>query len=74
LPKPVLPVSVTVGNVPAFIEFVGLTPTVVGTTFVNFLVPASVPPGPQPVVVTVNGVASQPVTINITPGAVISQE
>ncbi|HTS78852.1 MAG TPA: protease pro-enzyme activation domain-containing protein [Bryobacteraceae bacterium] len=67
LPKPVLPLSVTIGNVPVFLEFVGLAPTLVGTTVVNFLVPSSVPMGTQPLVVTVNGVASKPVNVNILP-------
>jgi uncharacterized protein (TIGR03437 family) len=51
--------------VPAFLEFVGLAPTLVGTTVVNFQVPASVPTGVQPLVVIVNGVASKPVNITV---------
>jgi uncharacterized protein (TIGR03437 family) len=58
LPKPLLPVSVTVGGVPAFVPFVGITPGLVGTAQVNFTVPLSVPAGKQPVVVTVAGVSS----------------
>jgi uncharacterized protein (TIGR03437 family) len=60
-----LPLSVTIGGVPAFLQFVGLAPTLVGTTVVNFQVPSSVPPGVQSLVVTVNGVPSKPVNINI---------
>jgi len=65
LPHSVLPFSVTVGGVPAFLEFVGITPGIVGLTQVNFTVPGSVPAGVQPVVVTVNGVPSPPVNITV---------
>jgi uncharacterized protein (TIGR03437 family) len=65
LPAPALPVSVTVGGVPATIQFIGI-PYLVGVTQINFSVPAGVPPGPQPVVVTVGGVSSPPVMIEIT--------
>jgi uncharacterized protein (TIGR03437 family) len=65
LPKPLLPFSVTVGGVPAFLQFVGLTPGVIGLTQVNFIVPAAVAPGTQPVAVTVNGVSSPPVNLTV---------
>ncbi|MGA2268739.1 MAG: protease pro-enzyme activation domain-containing protein [Bryobacteraceae bacterium] len=58
LPKPLLPVSVTVGGVQAFVPFLGITPGLVGTAQINFTVPMSVPAGKQPVVVTVAGVSS----------------
>jgi uncharacterized protein (TIGR03437 family) len=67
LPKSYLPFSVTVGGVPAFLNFVGITPGVVGLTQVNFIVPPSVAAGVQPVVVTVNGVQSPPVNITVLP-------
>jgi uncharacterized protein (TIGR03437 family) len=63
LPAPILPVSVTVGGAPAFVEFAGITPGLIGVTQVNILVPASTPTGNQPVVVTVGGVASAAVNI-----------
>ncbi len=66
-PAPVLPLSVTVGGLPAFLEFVGITPGLIGVTQVNILVPASAPQGNQPVVVTVGGVASAPVNIVVQP-------
>jgi uncharacterized protein (TIGR03437 family) len=66
LPRPVLPLGVTVGGVQALVSFYGLTPGVVGLTQVNYLIPAGVAPGPQPVVVTVGGVASQAATIEVT--------
>jgi len=68
LPKPRLPISVTVGGVPAFLQFLGLAPNLIGTTQVNFLVPATLAPGPQPIVVTIGGASSPPV--NMTIGAV----
>ncbi len=61
-PTPKLPISITVGGVavpPASIEFAGIPSGLVGVTQVNFTIPATVPPGPQPVVVTV-GSASSP--------------
>ncbi len=57
LPKPILPLSVTVGGVPAFLQFFGLPSGILGTTQVNFTVPASLAPGTYPVVVTVGGVS-----------------
>ncbi len=65
LPHSLLPFSVSVGGVDAFLEFVGVTPGVVGLTQVNFMVPGSVAAGPQPVVVTVNGMPSPPVNITV---------
>ena len=62
---PVLPLSVTVGGIPAIVQFSGLAPSTVGTAQVNFYVPASLASGPQPVVVTVGGVASAPVNVTV---------
>jgi uncharacterized protein (TIGR03437 family) len=64
LPKPRLPVSVTVGGVQAQVAFIG-NPWLVGVTQVNFNVPANAPTGAQPVVVTVGGVSSAPATLNV---------
>jgi uncharacterized protein (TIGR03437 family) len=66
-PVPVQPLSVTVGGAPAFLEFVGITPGLIGVTQVNILVPSATPPGNQPVVVTVGGVSSAPVNIVVQP-------
>ncbi len=66
LPAPRLPLTVTVGGIQAAIQFAGLPPFLVGVTQVNFTVPANVPAGVQPVVVTSNGVASTPVNITVT--------
>lgn len=65
LPKPRLPLSLTVGGIQAFIQFAGVPQGVVGLTQINFVVPSSVPPGVQPVVVTVNGVSSPASTITV---------
>jgi uncharacterized protein (TIGR03437 family) len=52
-------VTVTVGGVPATVLFAGTAPGFVeGALQINVQMSASVPPGPQPVVVTVGGVSS----------------
>ena len=57
--------TVTIGGRPAQVLFSGLTPSSVGLYQIN-LVPASdTPTGLQPVVITVNGIASKPVNIAI---------
>jgi uncharacterized protein (TIGR03437 family) len=66
LPTPRLPVSVTVGGIPATIDFAGIPDGLVGTTQVNFTIPGYAPSGRQPVVVTVGGVASAPVMVTIS--------
>ena len=45
LPKPILPYSVTVANLPATIDFIGITPGSVGVTQINYVVPANAPLG-----------------------------
>ncbi len=69
MPTPLLPLSVTVGGVPALVQFAAIPPGLVGTVQVNFTVPASVAAGTQPVVVTVGGRASQPVNLTVQAGA-----
>ena len=69
LPKPLLPLSVTVGGVPAFVQFVGISAGLVGAAQINILVPASVPLGNQPVVITVGGVPSAPVNVVVQAAA-----
>ncbi len=49
--------SLKVGNVQADVSYAGLSPTFAGLYQLNFTVP-QVPPGNQPIVLTVNGVAS----------------
>jgi uncharacterized protein (TIGR03437 family) len=67
LPKPRLPVTVTIGGVAAAISFVGIPPGAIGITELDITVPAKAPVGLQPVVVTVGGVASPPLTLIVTP-------
>lgn len=58
-----LPVTVTIGGVPASVVYQGLAPGFVGLYQVNVVVPASVTPGSAvPVALTQNGVPSNPGT------------
>ncbi len=66
LPLPLLPLSVTVGAVPVFVQSATLASGLVGTAQVTLVVPATVPVGVQPVVVTVNGVPSPPVNLTVS--------
>ena len=68
LPRPFLPLSVTVGGAQAFLTYFAESPGLVGTVQVNFTVPPTTAVGTQPVVVTVNGVKSLPVNIQVTSG------
>jgi uncharacterized protein (TIGR03437 family) len=61
----VLPLSITVGGTPAFIQFVGVAPGLIGLAQVNITLPASVSTGTQPVVATVGGVSSQAVNLQV---------
>ena len=65
LPKPRLPVTVTVGGVAATTTFVGIPSGLTGVTQINYTVPATAPTGVQPVVVTVGGVASKPANLAV---------
>jgi len=64
LPKPALPIGVTIGGTQAAIQFIGI-PSGLMVTQINFTVPPGTPPGVQPLIVTVNGVASPPVNLTI---------
>jgi uncharacterized protein (TIGR03437 family) len=48
----------TIGGVPAHLEYVGIPSWSVGTLQINFTVPQTAPLGPQPVVVTVGSASS----------------
>jgi len=69
LPKPLLPVSATVGGAEVFIQFAGLAPGLVGVTQVNLILPQTVPLGLQDVVIAVNGVRANTVKVNVLPPA-----
>lgn len=66
LPAPALPATLTIGGVPATIDFIGIPDGLVGVTQVNFTIPSAAPLGAQPVVITIGGVASPPVTLTVT--------
>jgi uncharacterized protein (TIGR03437 family) len=55
--------SVTIGGVPAQVDFSGLAPGLVGCYQVNVVVPSTVSAGTQQMVVSVNGVSSAPINI-----------
>ena len=65
LPKPLLPVTVTVGGVAAIVQFAGSIPGVVGVTQINFVVPSSLTAGVQPVVVMAGGFPSAAANITL---------
>ncbi len=58
--------SVTIDGVPATVTFSGLAPGFVGLYQVNVEVPQEVSPGPAlPLILTINGVPSNTVTIAV---------
>jgi uncharacterized protein (TIGR03437 family) len=65
LPRPRQTVSVTVGGVPAQVEFVGIPSGLVGVTQVNYTIPAGAPSGVQPVVVAIGNSSSPPANITV---------
>ncbi len=65
LPRPRLPVVVTVAGVQAVVRFIGITPGTAGVTQINFTVPDALAPGVLPVVVSVGGVASPFVNLTV---------
>jgi uncharacterized protein (TIGR03437 family) len=59
--------TVTIGGVPVTqITFSGLAPTALGLYEIDMVVPAGVPTGLQPVVVTIGGISSDPVNLPIS--------
>jgi len=59
-PAPAAPYSVKIGGVDAEIQYFGAAPQeMAGVLQVNVKVPTTLPPGPQPVVMTVGGVQSR---------------
>jgi uncharacterized protein (TIGR03437 family) len=66
LASTVLTPTVTIGGVPATVEFSGLTPGEVGLYQINAQVPAGAPSGTaEPLIVSINGTASNTATIAI---------
>ena len=66
LPAPTQKTTVTIGGAEASIDFLGIPWGLVGVTQINVTVPTGIATGPQPVVVTVGGIASPPATITVT--------
>jgi uncharacterized protein (TIGR03437 family) len=72
-PAPVSPLSrlakpafVTIGNIPARVDFAGLTPGVAGVYQINAVVPPGVTPGDAvPVIITTSDQSSPPVTMAV---------
>lgn len=65
LPKPVLPVSVTLGGKDCTVLFAGIPYNLVGVTQINFTVPADAPTGVQDVIVTVGTAPSKPAKFTV---------
>jgi uncharacterized protein (TIGR03437 family) len=59
--------TATIGGIAAPVRFAGMAPGFVGLYQVNLEVPAGVPGGQQTLILTSNGVNSNPVTIAIGP-------
>lgn len=58
--------TVTVGGVQANTTFIGIPYSLAGVTQINFQIPSGVPPGLQPVIVNVNGIASNTAYVTVT--------
>jgi uncharacterized protein (TIGR03437 family) len=65
LPRPRLPVTVSIGGVQAPVTFAGLQSGMVGVIQVNFTIPTTVATGVQPVVISVGGVSSPSATVTV---------
>jgi uncharacterized protein (TIGR03437 family) len=59
------PVTATIGGVSAPVQFAGLTPGFTGLYQVNLTIPTVAPSDTAPLVLTVGGQASQPVTLAV---------
>jgi uncharacterized protein (TIGR03437 family) len=59
--------TVTVGGVPAAVQFAGVPQGFAGVVQVNYQIPQQAGAGAQPVVITVAGVSSPPVTLTVLP-------
>jgi uncharacterized protein (TIGR03437 family) len=64
---PILPLSVTVGGMPAFVQSAVLAPGLIGTTQVTIQGPQALSAGTYPIVVTVGGIPSAPANLVIQP-------
>jgi uncharacterized protein (TIGR03437 family) len=66
LPRPIEPMSVTVGGLPAAIQFAGIPPGLVGVVQVNYQVPDAAPLGTNAVVVQVGSARSASANLTVT--------
>ncbi len=66
VPVPAQALTVTVGGVPASVQYDGIPSGLVGVIQVNYEVPSGVAIGAQPVVVSVGGVQSPAATLTVT--------
>jgi uncharacterized protein (TIGR03437 family) len=66
LPKPLQTTTVSVGGLPARIDFIGEPWGLAGVTLINYQIPPAAPLGPQQVIVTTGGIASAPATVTVT--------
>ena len=60
-----LPYSATLGGQAANVEFLGLTPSLVGLLQANIKIPPLAATGDYPLILTVGGVASQPALLSV---------
>ena len=63
LPRPRQTATVTVGGMPAGVDFIGIPIGLVGVTQINYTIPANAPLGAQQVIVTIGNASSPPATI-----------
>ncbi len=63
--KATLPYSATIGGAGAIVHFLGMAPGFVGLGQANVQVPSLSPPGDYPLVITVNGVASNAPMVSV---------
>jgi uncharacterized protein (TIGR03437 family) len=64
-PVPSLPVTVTIGGVTVTPVYIGIPSWSVGVLQIDIVVPASMPAGPQPVIVSVGGAGSNPALLTV---------
>ena len=57
--------TVTLGKMPAQVLFSGLTPGSIGLYQIDVVIPANAPSGLQPVVISENGISSQPANLPV---------
>jgi len=65
-PKPLLPVTVTIGGVQATVAYSSLAYYFEGLTQINVIVPTNIATGSQKVIVTIGGIASVTALLNVT--------